>query len=136
MHGKGILYSFSMHFKHPLHCTAVYMKFIIVKMSDQSCHETLSDEEAEELMNKYGYLFGNSNVVCLDYCKPPLLHAKFKRDGVEIPPGQKALCIGVIENDPSIDDDDLPTIAVYETPTKHVEVPVCVHIKEGEIKAL
>ena len=102
-------------------------------MSDKSCHETLSDEEAEELMNKYSYLFGNPNVVCLDYCKQAHLHAELKRDGVEIPPGQKALCIGVIENDSSID--DLPTIAVYETPTKRVEVPVCVY-KEGEIKAL
>ena len=116
------------NFEHPLpHCS-------VVKMSDQSCHETqLSDEEAKELKKKYRYLFGNPNVVCLGYCKPALLHAKLKRDGVEIPPGQKALCIGVIENDPSID--DLPTIAVYETPTKRVEVPVCVH-KEGEIKAL
>ena len=82
---------------------------------------------SKELKRKYIHLLANPNVVSLGYCKPP--PSRF----MEIAPGQKVLCIGVIKNDPSID--NLPKIAVYESPTKHVEVPVCVR-EEGEIKML
>ena len=84
----------------------------------------LSDEEAEKLMDKYNYLFENPNVVSLDYCK-----VKERKD---ISPRQKMLCIGVIKKDQGA---NLPEVAVYESSTKRIEVPVHV-FEEGKIKAL
>ena len=61
-------------------------------------------------MDKYDYLFANPNIVSLDYCEPIHQHGEMK--GTEIPLGQKALCIGVVENSP--DTGHLPKTAVYE----------------------
>ena len=76
-------------------------------------------------MDKYEYLFKNPKVICMDY--RTISHDK---DGKRI--GQKVLCIGVIKEDLGT---ELPKIAVYETSTKSVKVPVYVFV-EGEIKAL
>lgn len=78
---------------------------------------TLSDKEANELMDEYDHLFKNPNVVSLDY---------------RTSAGQKMLCIGVIKEDTS---SELPKVAVYETSAKRVEVPVHIFV-QGEIMAL
>ena len=95
-------------------------------ISDEEAGKTLSDEEAEQLMQKYDHLFDDPNIVTMDYCI--ISNAK---EGKEKTPRRK-LCIGVIKINNDI---KLPEIAVYETSTKRIEVPVHV-FEEGEIKAL
>lgn len=86
--------------------------------------DKLTQKEAEELMDKCDYFLSNPNVVSINYWNET---EKGTRTG------RKILRIRVIKiEDISI---PLPKIAVYETPTKCVSIPVQI-FEEGIIKAL